>query len=477
MILSISWKNVWRNKTRSLVVVTAVSLGLFGGVFFGAFMLGMIQQRVSSAINNEVSHIQIHHPDYFANKEIKYAFQYKDVVDYANQQEGVTSVAVRTKIMAMANTAGNAGTGILVYGINPEQEKETTDIYNLIKEDGGTYFELDSRLPSIVISEKLAKKLNVVYYKITDKSIGLLKESNEDSKVLEKITGLKDKRFRREKDFIKAVEDSLGFELSQKQLYNFTHATLEYKLRSKIIVSFVGTTGDLVQSAFRISGIYKTSNTMFDELSVFVEKQELDALAVINPNEAHEIAILCNDFESSTRVNDNIKAKFKNLSVQEWTDLQPDLKMTTEYMNISFYILTIFILLALGFGIVNTMLMAILERIKELGMLMAVGMNKVRVFNMIMLESIFLTITGGIVGIILSTVVVMILGKTGMDLTALYGDGLEAVGYSAIIYPEISMKYLIGTTVMVIATGLIASIYPARKAIKLNPAEAVRTDN
>lgn len=477
MILSISWKNVWRNKTRSMVVVIAVTLGLFGGVFFGAFMLGMIEQRVSSAINNEVSHIQVHHPDYFANKEIKYTFPFNDIVDYANKVEGTESVVVRSKIMAMANTSGNAGTGIMVYGINPEEEKQTTHIHQLIKEDGGTYFESESKLPSIVISEKLAKKLKVVRYKLTDKSFELLEESNESKDVLKKVSGLKDKRFRREKDFIAALEDSLQTELSQKQLYNFTHAALEFKLRSKIVVSFAGNHGDLVQSAFRISGIYKTSNTMFDELSVFVQKTELDALAGIEPNHAHELAILCDNFETSEVVYDKLKAEFPGLSVQEWSDIQPDLKMTTEYLNISFYILTIFILLALGFGIVNTMLMAILERIKELGMLMAVGMNKMRVFNMIMLESIFLTITGGIVGIILSAVVVMILGKTGMDLRAIYGDGLEAVGYSALIYPKIQMKYLIGTTALVILTGLISAIYPARKAIKLNPAEAVRTDN
>lgn len=477
MIFNISWKNVWRNKTRSLVVVIAVTLGLLGGVFSGAVMLGMIKQRVSAAINNEVSHVQVHHKNYFANKEIQYTFQYNDIVDYATQLDGVQSIAVRTKIMAMANTSGTAGTGVIVYGINPDQERKTTEIDNLIKDDGGTYFEENSKMPSIVISEKLAKKLKVVRYKLTDKSFELLKESNEDRAILAKLESLKDKRFRREKDFINTVQDSLGFELSQKQVYNFTHAALDFKLRSKIVLNFVGVHGDIVQSAFRISGIYKTTNTSFDELAVFVEKTELDALTGIETGQAHEIAILCDGFESSKQVYNKLSQQFPDLSVQEWSDLQPDLKMTTEYMNISFYILTIFILLALGFGIVNTMLMAILERIKELGMLMAVGMNKTRVFTMIMLESVFLTFTGGIIGIILSTGIIEILGNTGMDLRAIYGDGLEAVGYSAMIYPEISAEYFIGTTLLVIITGIVASIYPARKAIKLNPAEAVRTDN
>lgn len=477
MIFNISWKNVWRNKTRSLVVVIAVTLGLIGGVFSGAIMVGMIKQRVYTAINNEVSHIQIHHPEYFSNKEIQYTFPFNNIVDFVQQQKGVRSIAVRSKIMAMANTSGNAGTGIMIYGINPEEEKSTTEIYNLILEDAGTYFDSESKLPSIVISQKLAKKLNVVNYKLTEKSFEILEKKKENPKILEKANKLKEVRFRREKDFVHALEDSINIKLNQKQLYNFTNAALEYKLRSKIVISFVGTHGDLVQSAFRISGVYKTSNSMFDEMNVFIKKSELDALAGIDADQAHEIAILCDDFDTSANVSKELKAKFPTLGVQEWSDLQPDLKMTTDYMNLYFYILTIFILLALGFGIVNTMLMAILERIKELGMLMAVGMNKARVFKMIMLESIFLTITGGIAGIIISTILVLVLGNTGMDLRALYGDGLEAVGYSALIYPEISMKYLIGTTILVIITGIVAAIYPARKAIKLNPAEAVRTDN
>ena len=70
-------------------------------------------------------------------------------------------------------------------------------------------------------------------------------------------------------------------------------------------------------------------------------------------------------------------------------------------MNYYLFIFLIIILLALGFGIVNTMLMAVLERVKELGMLMAIGMNRKRVFRMIMLETVFLGLTGAMVGTML----------------------------------------------------------------------------
>lgn len=479
MIWSISWKNVWRNKTRSMVVIVAVTLGLFSGVFAGALMVGMVAQKVETAIDNEVSHIQIHHPDYFANKEVKYTIDnYEEIKKLAESNPLIKAISPRTKIMAMANTSGSSGVGTMLYGIDPELEKKVTKIHTHIQKNGGNYFENKSKkVPPVVISDKTAKKLKLVRYQLTSDSFEYLDENGISAKVIKKIKGLEGVMFRKESKFKKALKDSLVKDLSVTELLLIPQSALKYKLRAKIILNFQGYKGDLVQSAFRVVGIYKTDNTMFDEMSMFVQKDDLDRLAGMESNKAHEVAILCNDIDNSTVVASQLKSEFKNLSIMEWSDIQPELKLFSEFLGIYFYFMTMFILLALGFGIVNTMLMAILERIKELGMLMAVGMNKLRVFTMIMLESVFLTLTGGVLGIVLSTVVVMLLSNKGIDFRALYGEGFGQIGYSAIIYPELNIENLIGTTILVILTGIFASIYPARKAIKLNPADAVRTDN
>lgn len=479
MIWSISWKNVWRNKTRSMVVIVAVGLGLFSGVFAGALMVGMVAQKVETSIDNEVSHIQIHHPDYFANKEVKYTIDdYEKIKSFSENNTSVKAISPRTKIIAMANTAGSSGVGIMLYGIYPELEKRVTKIHTHIQENGGNYFETKSKkVPPVVISDNTAKKLKLVRYHFTAESYEFLEEKNISLGVIEKLKGLENVMFRKKRNFLKAIKDSLGKELTADQLFIIPQSALKYKLRAKIIVNFQGYKGGLVQSAFRVVGVYKTDNGMFDEMSMFVLKDDLDRLAGMDPNKAHEVAILCDNIDNSTIVANQLKSEFKELSVMEWSDIQPELKMFSEFLGVYFYIMTLFILLALGFGIVNTMLMAILERIKELGMLMAVGMNKLRVFIMIMLESVFLTLTGGVLGIALSSVVVMLLSNKGIDFRALYGEGMEAIGYSAIIYPELTIENLIGTTILVILTGIFASIYPARKAIKLNPADAVRTDN
>jgi ABC-type antimicrobial peptide transport system permease subunit len=119
--------------------------------------------------------------------------------------------------------------------------------------------------------------------------------------------------------------------------------------------------------------------------------------------------------------------------------------------------------------------MVVLERTRELGMLTAIGMNKKRVFSMIMLESVFLSLTGGIAGMIISYIVIRITSNTGINLSQ-YAEGFGAFGYSAIVYPQITAGFFGVITILIIITGVISSIYPAMKALKLNPVEAIRAE-
>jgi len=137
------------------------------------------------------------------------------------------------------------------------------------------------------------------------------------------------------------------------------------------------------------------------------------------------------------------------------------------------YIYISIFLLALSFGIINTMLMSVLERTRELGMLMAIGMNKKKVFQMIMLESVLLTLTGGMIGMIISALLINYYSVAGINLS-MWAEGFEAIGYASIIYPSLSWSLFLGITLLVIITGILSSIWPARKALGLNPAEAIR---
>jgi len=247
---------------------------------------------------------------------------------------------------------------------------------------------------------------------------------------------------------------------------------LKVRVKSKIILRFQSADGTIIDGAYKICGIYKTSNGIFDEMNIFINRDDLSRqLGKEAP--VHEIAVLLSNNDYLEKVTGTIKKENPALSVLTWKQLQPELGMLTGLLTISLYFLLGIILAALAFGIVNTMLMVVLERVRELGMLMAVGMNKRNLFKMIMLETIFLSLTGGIVGMVISIAVTGITAHSGIDLSS-FARGFESMGYDAFIYPELRPDFFIGTVVLVIFTGILSSVYPARMALKINPADAVR---
>jgi len=474
MIWSIAWKNVWRNKKRSLVVIVAVTLGIISGVLLIGIMKGWTEQRLHDAIYNEVSHIQIHNNQYIKNEEIDLTVGNPEGLTRSiDSLQGLSGWVKRTKIIAMANTPW-ANTGVIIYGIDPEKERLVTEIYKEIVPDGGRYLDVQSS-GDILISDKTAEILKLKQYIITDSIVEKLREEKVPETVLTKLGTLKDMRFRSPRDF----REALTSEFSSKELDRFgmliTYQALDYRIRNKIQITISDKEGNPVQSIFRVCGIYKTTNTGFDQASVFVNAGELANLYGSGEILTHEIAILLNNIDDAGIVKEKLSRISGDNSVRTWKELAPDAAMMNDFMILYYILFVGIIMLALAFGIINTMLMAILERTKELGMLMAIGMNRRRIFKMIMLETIFLTIVGAMAGMLSGWAIVEALGKTGIHFAG-WGEGFEAIGFAARVYPVVTADFYVFTTIMVIATAIISSMWPARKALKLIPVEALRTE-
>ncbi len=478
MIGSVAWKNIWRNKLRSLVILSAIALGLLAGIFSVALMAGMVNERIENAIHNELSHLQIHNKKFLQNDEIRYTLsETSKIMNMLDTMSEVKGSAARLRMNGMANTSGN-NTGVVIFGVHPEQERTVFNIHENILKETGSFFEDEGR-NQIVIGEKLAHTLNLVHYEITQKTIEKLKEAKVPEKVIRKVTDSADSlmnvRFRDEGAFREALDNVLNKNETDTYYSSWKEAAKLFRTRSKIVLTMQDSEGYITGGAFRIAGIYNITNSVYEEMNVFVRYDDLERITHINNGHAHEIDVLLRDRDKAPHLRNTLSDEFSEVSVRLWKDIQPDLALTTEYIEISYYIIIIFILLALGFGIVNTMLMAVLERIKELGMLMAIGMNKKRVFMMIMLETLFLTLTGAIAGMLMSAGVIALTRQTGIDLSH-YAEGFQALGYSAVVYPGIDISFFAGVTFLVIFTGIVSSLYPAWKALKLNPAEATRTE-
>lgn len=476
MIWKISWKNVWRNKSRSLIVIFAVTLGTIAGVFVAGLMKGWVDQRIRSAIYTEVSHIKIQNPDYLINEEMRYSISgYDSVARFLNQSPEVKAWTKHVKVMGMAQTArGNAGLWLI--GINPDEEKQVSNLYEYIEPDAGDYFTTETRLPAIVISDKTAEQLRIKNFIVTEQIIDSLKNMEVTPETLEKLKPILGQRFLTEKLF----KSELKRRLSKKELKaiqsELVALSKTFRIKSKVVCSFLKANGEIGYQSYLVVGVYKTSNTAFDQLSAFVKQDDLVRATGIDPGQFQEITIILNNPDETLAVFDQqLKMKFPGLSILNWKELAPDAGMSSDFMAFYYYIIMGIIFFALAFGIINTMLMSILERVKELGMLMAIGMNKHRVFRMIMFETIFLTLTGALVGMVIGGILIEITGKTGLNFSSV-SEGFEAIGWAAKVYPTIGLSFFFGVTLMVIIISMLSSLVPARKALKLKPVEAIRME-
>lgn len=391
---------------RSAVVIFAIASGLVGGLFSSAWMNGMAVQRVQSTFALETAHIQLHHPEFSDNFDIKKTIKStNNKVDEIAKTAGVKAVTSRFKTSAMAATA-NKNMGVTLVGIRTEGEKEVFELYKKIDSSSGNFFAT-AKKNSILISKALAKELKV-------------------------------------------------------------------KLKSKIVLTMQDFNGEITGAAFQVVGIFKTDNSTWDKMHVFVQADDFAEILEIPDDQSHEIDILLEDYTQASIISDQMKKKYGDLLSEDWSEIQPYISFLTEYMDIMMGVFMLIIMSALGFGIVNTMLMVILERTRELGMLMAIGMTKRRVFMMIMLETLFLALVGAIIGEAFSMLLIHYYGNAGIDISSM-AEGMESVGYSAITFPVLEGYRYIQITVMVIVIGILASIYPAVKGLRLDPAEAIRT--
>ncbi len=400
IVLKIAWRNIWRHKTRSFVLITAIALGLWAGVFASAFVMGMMKQKIDDVIKTELSHFQIHAPRFTDDLRTKYFITDAEAIQKEiEKDERVQGASGRIVTMVMMGTANQTGF-IKLTGIAPEQESKVTGINTMIVE--GDYLD-SSQKKSVIISRKIAEKFKI-------------------------------------------------------------------GLRSKVVLTFLDVSNEITSAAFRVAGIYKTGNPRYDEDNIFVLRNDMQSLLGIE-NRVHEIAVLLKGYDITDTLAVKYQKMYPALEVKSWMDISSGMRFMVEAFDTYLYIIIGIILLALLFSIVNTMLMAVLERTKEIGVLVAIGMTKKKIFAMIILETTFITIIGGSIGLLLSRTFIAYFGTHGIDLSgAAYGE----MGFGTIIYPILAARHYASITFMVFMMAMIAALFPARRALKLVPAEAIR---
>jgi ABC-type lipoprotein release transport system permease subunit len=245
------------------------------------------------------------------------------------------------------------------------------------------------------------------------------------------------------------------------------------KLGRKMLVMSQDTDKEIASRAFRIVGIFRAEMEATEKQFVFVTMQAAQCMLKMKDG-ISEISLVLPDPKNVDTVAESLRTVLPavDYEVQTWRELLP---FVTAYLNVYdgfIFIWFIVVFIAMGFGIVNTTLMAVFERIREFGLLKALGMKPWWIVKEVLTESFFLLVIGMIIGNALSFVSVFALSGVGIDLSAL-AAGSEYFGISRVIYPAIHPNDVIMANLVVFILGLIVSVYPAVKAARFTPIEAL----
>ncbi len=402
MIFIIAWRNIWRNKARSGVLIASIITGICAGIVLTGIMMGMYVQRQDDAIKNEVSNFQIHTKEFRIDNNPAYIIPNSCyVMKTLLKNEDVKALSGRVITPGMILTAGSSA-GVKINGIVAEDEANTRGLDK--KLTSGSYLDT-IKYNQILVGEKLARKMQM-------------------------------------------------------------------RIKSRVVLTFEDTDDNVVSASFRVAGFFKTTNPAFDESVVYINKKSLADL-LQSGNDVHEVAILLKTKEAAASAISKAKNQFPNLLVEDWREIAPEVGLMIDMGAGISKVVIVLILFALAFGIINTMLMAMLERTYEIGMMIALGMNKLRLFTLVVLETIMLVLAGTPFGLILSYAIVRYYYVHGIDLGQ-YSKGLETFGMTHIVRPHVLPSQYFYILLLVFITSLISSLFPARKALKIDPAESIK---
>ena len=404
MYLQLAWRNIWRNKRRTAIILTAVVIGVWSMILLGSLMRGMAVGMIKNGISTLTGHIQIHHKGYRNDPAIENRISdprvVEDVLRKVLPQDALWSPRVR--VNAVASNARHSS-GVTLVGIDPASEARISFIGTAISQ--GRYLKPDEK-NGILVGEALLEKFDT-------------------------------------------------------------------KLGRKLVLMSQDTHREIASRAFRIVGTFRAEMEATEKQYVFVNRTASQKMLKLKDG-LSEIAILLPGKPDNPDVTDALKTALpsEKFEVHTWRELLPFQMAYLKILDGFMWIWYLVVFVAMGFGIVNTTLMAVYERMREFGLLKALGMKPWWILREVLTESFLLLITGMAIGNALGFVCIYALSGSGIDLSAL-AAGAEYAGMTRVIYPAIALRDILMSNFIVLFLGILVSAYPAVKAARFTPVEAM----
>ena len=405
LFFSMAWRNVWRNRRRSLLTVSAIALGLAFNIFMRGIGDGFHEQMVDNSVRAEIGHVQVHRSGYHDDPGLNRTLPDPEKVAQAIRSlPGVRGYSFRVLGNGLASTAENSS-GVQILGVNPAEEQTVTTIQRAIIQ--GRYLANGMQRP-ILLGDRLAAHLNV---------------SLDDKVVL----------------MVQAADGSMGAQL------------------------------------FRVAGIFRSGYPEMDEGVAFTLRSDAQTLFGLG-DRVSEVALLMDSSRQIPGVLETLKKDLTGESVEilPWWQVEPFLQQFIQIDDAFFYIIVLIFFVVISIGILNTLMMSIFERVREFGVMMALGTKPRQIIRLVVAEAFALGLVGIVAGTLIGSALTQYFARQGINLSS-FSAGAAAVGItSSRVYSELTIANLFYSNLVVLAVVLLVALYPAVHAAGLRPVEAIR---
>ena len=399
--IEVSWRNLWRNRTRTNVTIAAVALCIAILIIFQSMIVGLIEKAVFNTTNLVIGEVQIHANGYLNDKSL-----YKDL----KNTEKIKSIAKKNNIGLVERSYGfgliSSGTksaGTQFWGVNPESELMHFDFAKHINQ--GTFLNSSSS-NKIVLGNKLA-------------------------------------------------------------------LSLAAEVGTELVVFVQGADGSLGNDLFYVSGILKNVADNIDRSAAIILENDFNILFSSN-NMIHEIALNSKGNFEAEEIQNLMSAEIKDVEIDTWKQLMPTIALMTEKMSV--FMRTLFSLIftiAAGLGVMNTMIMSTYDRMKEFGIIRAIGATPWRIIKQVSLESFILTLVASIIGTVVGLSAALYFQKYGFDVSGQGNLSFGGVVMDPIWKASVSLGIILLPIGLMMLTSILSSLYPASIAARIKPVEAI----
>ena len=406
MILKIAWRNIWRNKKRTLITTLSISGALFLIILMRSMQFGFYDNIINTIVQSYSGYVQVHANGYWDKQSVNNSMEVNEkLINEINSINGIDNVAKRLQTFSLVSK-GEKSKGVIITGIEIEKEQLITDWDKKIIEGSKSFDNADR----IILSKGIAE-----YFDVT--------------------------------------------------------------MGDTLVLFGQGYQGMMAAGKYVANGIIDLKNPKLNEMAIFMDIESAQDY-ISSENIATHLIIDKKEYYDENKIAEDVRKTISSdYEVMTWKEILPELDQMITADNVGGLIMAFILYVIVCFGMFGTVLMMTEERMYEFGVLLSIGMAKIKLYLIILLETIMLSSIGVIIGVLTTRPISHYFNRNPINMESFgegLGDAMGEFGFDPIMPFSINWDIPISHAAFIFGISLLISIYPAIRILSLNPVKAMK---